>query len=254
MIILLSPAKIQSFSAQPILSTYTQPVFLKEAEELIGHMRELSLNELSKLLKINQKIARLTQDRLLQWQQPFTLVNARQAACLFNGEAFRGLNAAAFSEEDFAFAQDHLRILSGLYGVLRPLDLIQPYRLEVSSRLNNDAGQDLYPYWRERVSKWIAGDLQHGDPKQVVLNLASNEYFKMIDFPTGTVCVEVEFLEYGAEALRQVVVYTKKARGMLAAYAIKNRVSSTDDLAGFDYEGYWYDPTLSTDSKMVFVR
>lgn len=192
---------------------------------------------------------------MIQWHLPFSLENARQAALVFDGEAFRGLDAKSFTPADFEYAQHHLRILSGLYGVLRPLDLIQPYRLEVSSKLKNQAGSDLYPFWKDKVSTFIRNELQHHSEASFILNLASSEYFKMTDFQKSNIpVVEVEFYQYQQDTMRQVVIYTKKARGMMARYVITNRINSFEELKGFDSEGYWFDPQLSTDRKLVFVR
>lgn len=255
MIILLSPAKIQHFSPQPVLKTASQAVFLKEAEELVGRLRELPASELSKLLQINRNLTQLNLDRMLQWQLPFSLENARQAVLVFDGEAFRGLNAKSFTAGDLDFAQQHLRILSGLYGVLRPLDLIQLYRLEVSSKLKNDAGKDLYPFWKEKVHNFLRNEIKKSGDFPCILNLASSEYFSMTGFRNDDIPVlDVEFYQYQHDTLRQVVIYTKKARGMLARYAITHRITNPDDLKGFDAEGYWFDPQQSTDRKLVFVR
>lgn len=255
MIILLSPAKIQQFSPEPQLTQFSQPVFLQEAEELVKLLREISLTGLSKLLQINRDLTQLNLDRIVQWQLPFTPDNARQAALVFDGEAFRGLNAKSFSTDDFSFAQQHLRILSGLYGVLRPLDLIQAYRLEVSTKLTNRAGRDLYPFWKEKVSRLLRDELMSQPNAPFVLNLASSEYYTMTDFNKGDVpVIDVEFYEYKNDNFRQVVIYTKKARGMMARYALTHRVSTIDELKGFDTDGYWFDPHQSTDSKLVFVR
>ena len=253
--ILLSPAKIQQFSEQPLCNQYSVPAFLKEAEELVALMRELLPSELSKLLQINRGLTQLNIDRYLMWQLPFSLSNARQAAFVFDGEVFRGLQAASFSDDDLQYAQHHLRILSGLYGVLRPLDLIQPYRLEVSSRLENPEGKDLYPYWKNKVTHLLREELLTGSQPPVVLNLASTEYFKMTNLKTPDIqLIDVEFYEYSNDSFRQVVIYTKKARGWMARYVITKKISSVDDLKGFDMGGYWYDPHQSTDTKLVFVR
>jgi hypothetical protein len=255
MIILLSPAKIQHFSDELSYKEYSLPVFLKEAEKLVRRMRSLSAQELARLLGINRELTRLTLDRYLQWQRPFTPGNARQAALVFDGEVFRGLQASTFTPDDFATAQSCLRILSGLYGVLRPLDLIQPYRLEVSSKLANEAGRDLYPFWTAKVNKLLREELKSHRKSPFILNLASTEYFKMTGFKKDDVpVIDVEFYEYKHDNFRQVVIYTKKARGMMARYVITRKIDTFDDLKGFDSDGYWYNPNLSSESKLVFVR
>jgi hypothetical protein len=255
MIILLSPAKLQHFSDKLNYPVYSRPHFLKEAEQLVNRMRSLGAKELAGLLQINRELTLLNLDRYLHWQIPFTPANARQAALVFDGEAFRGLGAGSFTSDDFAWAQSCIRILSGLYGVLRPLDLIQPYRLEVSSKLPGEAGRDLYPFWKHKVNELLRNELKSHHESPFILNLASAEYFKMTDFKKGdSRVVDVEFYEYRHDTFRQVVIYTKKARGMLARYVVTNKINSFDDLKGFDSEGYWFNPTLSSDNKLVFVR
>lgn len=255
MILLLSPAKIQQFAPQVPTQHHSLPVFLQEANQLVELMRGLSASELSKLLQINRDLTQLNLDRLVQWHLPFTPDNARQAAAVFDGEVFRGLNATRFTDSDWAFAQLHLRIFSGLYGVLRPLDLIQPYRLEVSSKLKNPSGRDLYPFWKDKVSALLLGELKTQSGEVFFLNLASSEYFKMTSFDKADVPVlDVEFYEYKHDTFRQVVMYTKKARGLLARYAITHRITTREELKGFDADGYWFDPQRSTETKLVFIR
>ena len=255
MLILLSPAKIQNFSPQEFVKTFTKPEYVDEAEQLIELLRDLSPAELSKLLDINANLTQLNFDRIFNWHRPFTLKNAKQAVFVFDGEVFRGLNAKTFSDEDFAYAQKHLRLFSGLYGVLRPLDLIQPYRLEVSSRLGNPFGKDLYDFWREKVTAAVLHALKSSGKPQVILNLASSEYFKTIDLKNMKVkVIDVEFYETKNEQLKQIVIYTKKARGLMARYVIQNRIEKVEDLQGFGEAGYWFSPQLSTETKLVFTR
>lgn len=254
MILLLSPAKIQNFKPQQITDKFTMPHFMKEAQQLVELMRQLEPTELSKLLDINHKLTELNYDRYFNWHLPFTTENAKQAALVFNGEVFRGLNAQTFTESDFEFAQQHLIILSGLYGALRPLDLIQGYRLEVSSALKNENGKDLYAFWQPKITKYVLNELKN-TTLQVIINLASSEYFKALDLSNKKVkVVDFEFLEYKNDTLKPIVIYTKKARGMMARYLITNKISNLEDMKGFSDGGYWYNPQLSTDSKLVFVR
>ena len=255
MLILLSPAKIQNFSPQEFVTTFTKPEYVDEAGQLIALLRELSPVELGKLLDINANLTQLNFDRIFNWHRPFSLKNAKQAVFVFDGEVFRGLNAKTFSDEDFAYAQKHLRLFSGLYGVLRPLDLIQPYRLEVSSKLRNPFGKDLYDFWREKVTASVLHALKSSGQPPVILNLASSEYFKTLNLKnTNVKVVDIEFYETKNEQLKQIVIYTKKARGLMARYVIQHQIEKVEDLKGFAEAGYWFSPQLSTETKLVFTR
>lgn len=255
MIIILSPAKIQNFKEQTTTDKFTMPEFMTKAESLVKLMRDLSPSELSKLLAINTNLTQLNFDRFFNWHKPFTLKNAKQAAFTFDGEVFRGLNAETLSADDLGYAQTHLRILSGLYGVLRPLDLIQAYRLEVSSKLQNPSGKDLYAFWKESVTESILKALKKSGKPQFILNLASSEYFKTLDLKNKKVrTLNVEFYEYKNDKYSQIVIYTKKARGLMARYVIENRIENEEDLKGFNAEGYWYSPQMSSPDKLVFTR
>lgn len=255
MLILLSPAKIQNFKPQEVVKSFTLPEYINEAEQLVELLRELSPFELGKLLDINANLTQLNFDRVFNWHLPFTSKNAKQAIMTFDGEVFRGLNPKTFSESDFKYAQTHLRLFSGLYGVLRPLDLIQPYRLEVSSKLENPFGRNLYDFWRDKVTLSVLSALKSSGKPQVLLNLASSEYFKALELKNATIkVIDVEFYEHKNDVLRQVVIYTKKARGLMARYVIQNRIEKVEDLKGFGEDGYWFSPQMSTDTKLVFTR
>jgi len=174
---------------------------------------------------------------------------------LFDGEVYRGLNAKSFSAEEMEYAQSHLRLLSGLYGVLRPLDLIQAYRLEVSSKLENPNGKDLYAFWQEKVTKSILKSLKVSGEPQVILNLASSEYIKTLNVKKYRIkVIDIEFYEYKNDQLKQIVIYTKKARGLMARYVIQNKIDNLEDLKGFSDEGYWFSPQMSNETKLVFTR
>lgn len=255
MLVLISPAKIQNFNPQSVTEQYTLPEFLKQSEQLIQLIKELSTSELAKLLDINSNLTQLNIDRYFNWHLPFSPQNAKQAVLTFDGEAFRGLNAKTFSSDDFDYAQSHLRILSGLYGVLRPLDFIQPYRIDVSSKLRNPKGSDLYAFWKEKVSASVFKAMKNGDKQEFILNLMSKEYLKTLDLKHKKVkIIDVEFYEMKDDQYKQIVIYTKKARGLMAQYVIKNRIEDIEDLKGFSAENYWFSPQLSTDSKLVFTR
>jgi len=255
MIILLSPAKIQNFNPQNLITDYTKPFFMDEAEQLVELMRNLSPAELSKLLDINSNLSHLNTDRHLNWHRPFTMKNAKQAVLVFDGEVYRGLDAKSLKTDEIAYMQIHLRLFSGLYGLLRPLDLIQPYRIDVSSKLENPNGKDLYSFWKEKVTDKVISDLKKSGKPQVIINLASSEYIKTLNTKSQKLSIlYIEFYEYKNDRLKQIVIYTKKARGMMARFVIQNRIENLEDLKGFSEEGYWYSPQMSTENKMVFVR
>jgi len=244
-----------NFKTVSPVSEFTQPEFIKEAEQLIKLLKELSMEELQRLFDINSSLTQLNFDRTFNWHKPFTPSNAKQAVFVFDGEVYRGLNAKTFSTEEMEYTQSHLRLFSGLYGVLRPLDLIQAYRLEVSSRLENPRGKDLYDFWREKVTKSVFKSIKEsGDPK-VILNLASSEYIKTLNVKNKQLkIIDVEFFEYKNDQFKQIVIYTKKARGMMARYVIQNRIVDIEDLKGFSDGGYWFNPQMSKENKLVFVR
>lgn len=255
MLILFSPAKIQNFKPIAVTELYSQPEFLNETRQIVRLIKNLSANELATLLNINNSLTQLNIDRYFNWHLPFTTENAKQAALTFDGEAFRGLDAKSFTSSDFEYAQSHLRILSGLYGILRPLDLIQPYRLEVSSKLKNSKGNDLYAFWRKIVTSSIVKIMKETDNNDVILNLASSEYFKTLDLKRiSKKVIDVEFYEYKNDKFQQIIIYTKKARGLMARYVIENRIEEIEDLKGFSSEGYWFSPNQSNDGKFVFIR
>jgi len=255
MLVLLSPAKIQNFKPENITDLHSQPEFINETKQLIHLIKNLSRSELANLLNINTNLTQINLDRYFNWHLPFTTQNAKQAVLTFDGEVYRGLDAKTFSAEDFEYAQSHLRILSGLYGVLLPLDLIQPYRLEVSSKLKNAKGNDLYAFWRKKITSSVLKSVKNGDKQELILNLASSEYFKTLDLKNRTTkVIDVEFYEYKNDKFQQIVIYTKKARGMMARYVIENRIEKIEDIKGFNSSDYWFSPQLSTENKFVFTR
>ena len=255
MILLLSPAKIQNFTPQQYTPDYTFPDFLDSAEILVHKIKQLSRIELAELLDINSNLAELNANRHFNWQVPFTPENSKQTVFVFNGEVFHGLDAKSFSPEEFDYLQSHLRILSGLYGVLRPFDLIQPYRLDVSTRLKTDAGNNLYAFWGNRITESLNKSIEASGGPQVLLNLASGEYFKSIKRRLlKAEVIDFDFLENKNDKYTPVVVYIKKARGMMVRYVIQNRIENVEDLKGFNADGYWYNSRLSTEKKLVFTR
>ncbi|NDV45558.1 peroxide stress protein YaaA [Paludibacter sp. 221] len=255
MLAILSPAKIQSFKPQQITGKYTMPEYLKQAEELINLLQPLSAKQLESLLKVNKDIARNSSDSYYNWDVNHSPENAKQAILAYNGEAYRGLDANSLTETDLEYAQNHLRIISGLYGVLRPLDLIEPYRLEMATKLKNPAGKDLYAFWQQKISKSINEAIRKSGKPEVLLNLASNEYYKSIRHKDlSAKVIDFDFIESRENGYKPITVYTKKARGMMVRYILQNHIEKVEDLKGFDTEGYWYNSMLSTENKMVFAR
>lgn len=255
MLILLSPAKLQNFKHQNFVNEYSLPDFLNLSAELVEEMRQLSAYELSKLLEINAKLAQLNVERYSNWHLPFTPQNAKQAVYVFNGEVFNGLDAKSLSESDAKYMQSHLRIISGLYGLLRPLDLIQPYRLEMATKLPYGKVGDLYHFWSAVVTKAVKNALIVSGNPQVILNLSSGEYFKTLNHKNLKAnVIDVEFFETKNDKLKTIVVYTKKARGLMARYVIENKIENPEDLKGFSADGYWFCENLSTETKLVFSR
>lgn len=255
MLLIISPAKIQNFSPQSITGKYTLPAFIKDANELMNELRTHSSETISGLLETNPEITAKSLYSYYNWTNKHTPDNAKQAMFTYNGEVYRGLNAASFSNEDIEYAQNHLRIISGLYGVLRPLDLIEPYRLEMRTKLANSAGNDLYTFWKEKITTNIKQAIGDSQAPSVLLNLASNEYFKAINLKKLQLpVIHFDFLEYKNGNYKNITIYTKKARGLMARYIIQNKISRLDDLQKFGTEEYWYNEDLSSDNKFVFCR
>ena len=229
---------------------------LDEASQLVDIMAKKSPGDLQKLMSISPSLAELNFDRFQDWQTPFTPETARPAVLAFSGDVYLGLEAATFSERDFTHAQKVFRILSGLYGVLRPLDLMMPYRLEMGSKVVNDRGKDLYSYWRDDVTKLLSADLEASPGADVLVNLASNEYFGAVDPEgLGSRIISPVFLDSKDGGPHKIVsFFAKKARGSMSQYLIKNRVTTIKGIREFDGMGYAYDASQSTAERPVFTR
>lgn len=253
MIVTMSPAKIMDFSASTTIKKSTKPIFSEQATELIGLLEDYPMEDLAELMSINPKQSFETYQQI----HSFNLKKAveKQAAYTYNGIAYQGLDMESLSEQDIDFAQKHLVILSGLYGVLRPLDMIKPYRLEMQIKLQNPKGNNLYDYWKEDLNQYLSERLQKDD--KVWINLMSKEYTKVINkknLPKGTQIITPDFKEQTSTGYRQVVVHTKKARGMLTRFIIENKINKVQYLKAFDYEGYVFSEKLSDDLNWIFVR
>jgi len=254
MLTVISPAKTLDYETPLATESFTQPAHLTQSRKLIRRLRELSAGDLSGLMHISNSLAELNQQRFKQWKTPFKPDNARQALFAFKGDVYIGLDAYSLRPDDIDFAQDHLRILSGLYGLLRPLDLMQPYRLEMGTRLDTDQGSNLYQFWDERITRSLNQELRQSNTKTLI-NLASGEYFKSVKPKKlrGDI-VTPAFKEYRDGQYKFIQFFAKKARGLMARYLIDHRVDRADGLKDFNYEGYAYDPSLSDEREWVFTR
>ena len=254
MLLVISPAKTLDYDTPPATARFTQPQHLDHAQELIGQLRQMSPQQIGELMHLSDKLAALNVARYGSWQPDFTPANAKQALLAFKGDVYTGLAAEDFSEEDFDFAQAHLRMLSGLYGVLRPLDLMQPYRLEMGIRLENPRGKDLYQFWGDTITEKLNQALQaQGD--DIVINLASDEYFKSVKTQKlqGQLIKPV-FLDEKNGKFKVISFYAKKARGLMSRYIIENRLTQPEQLKAFNSEGYFFDADASEKGELVFKR
>ena len=254
MLLVISPAKTLDYDTPPATARFTQPQFLDHAQELIGQLRQMSPQQIGELMHLSDKLAALNVARYGSWQPDFTPANAKQALLAFKGDVYTGLAAEDFSEEDFDFAQAHLRMLSGLYGVLRPLDLMQPYRLEMGTKLANARGANLYEFWGERISGWLNEALAaQGD--DILLNLASNEYFGAVKRKAlNARIIDTEFKDLKNGQYKIISFYAKRARGLMVRYVIKERIRDPEQLKAFDYQGYRYSAEQSKPDSLVFLR
>jgi len=254
MILIISPAKTLDYN-EIELKEHSLPRLMHDSRQLVGVLRKKSAKKLSQLMNINPNIALENEARYRRFDTDnFTEENSKQALYAFRGHVYLGLKAEDFNTEEVEYAQKHLRILSGLYGLLKPLDRMQPYRLEMGTKLKTHRGDTLYTFWGDRITKLLNADLaEQGD--DVLINLASQEYFKSIrpDKFKGRV-INIQFKELRGDQFKIVSVYAKTARGLMCRYAIKNQLTTPEELKGFDYEGYHFHEDLSTESNWVFTR
>lgn len=253
MLTVLSPAKTLNFEKKASIAT-ASPKFRKESAELVGILKKKSPKDLIKLMSISDKLAELNHERFQNFSSRYSASNSRAALLAFKGDVYLGLQAEDFDQKDLAYAQEHLRILSGLYGILKPLDKMQPYRLEMGTALKNDKGNNLYDFWDDKITKEINKELKsHKDP--CLVNLASKEYFKAIkkkDIKADI--IDVHFKEYRDGKLKFVSFNAKKARGLMARYIIKERIDHREGLKGFNLDSYHYEASLSDEKNLHFVR
>ena len=252
MLMVISPAKTLDFDTPPTTSVSSQCDFLNQSAELIKILKPMGLGQVAALMDLSDKLAALNVARFGAWKRPFTSANAKQAVLAFDGDVYDGLSAKTMNKTQLGRAQKCLRILSGLYGLLRPLDLMQPYRLEMGTALANPKGKDLYSFWGDRIGKALNTELQ-GHREKVLINLASDEYFKAVKGLTYPVVTPV-FQEKKAGQYKVVSFSAKRARGLMVRYAIENKVDDPAGLRDFDYEEYGFDRKASTDDRLVFRR
>jgi cytoplasmic iron level regulating protein YaaA (DUF328/UPF0246 family) len=254
MLIVISPAKTLDFESAPTTKKFSQPQLLKQSEQLIDVLTTMSPLDIEKLMGISPKLAELNVERYHQWSRPFKLSNAKQAILAFQGDVYTGMQAETFTDQQLEYTQNHLRILSGLYGILRPLDLMQAYRLEMGIKLANPLGKNLYEFWNLTITDSINKQLQSIDSK-ILLNLASNEYFKSVKAKSiaGDIVTPV-FKDWKNDQYKLISFFAKKARGSMSAWVLKNKVKSVKKLTRFDVDGYSYNTELSDPLNPVFLR
>lgn len=262
MLIVVSPAKSLDYESKISTRKFTQPQFLSDSEKLVQSLRKLGPDELAELMNISDKLAQENFERYAEWQTPFDRSNARQAIFAFKGDVYLGLQAEQFSSADLDFAQKHLRILSGLYGLLRPLDLMQAYRLEMGRRFAPDEdkkkhkAKTLYEYWGSKLTDSLNQELINQSKKsRVLINLASNEYFSALQpKQLEAEIITPQFKDWSSGNYKVISFFAKNARGKMAAFIIKNRLKSPEALKGFNEDGYRFDEEESTANKFVFKR
>lgn len=254
MLTVISPAKSLDFKTEPTTSEYTLPKFQEESEKLVSKLRKMKPKKISELMGISASLGNLNYERFQTWHRPFTPENAKQAVLAFSGDVYTGLDAPALSEEKLKLAQRKLRILSGLYGVLKPLDLIQPYRLEMGTKLSVGRSKDLYGFWGDKITKKVQKAIDESGSK-ILVNLASNEYFKSIDKKKlNAEIVTPAFKDMKNGEYKMISFYAKKARGLMTRFILENDIDDANDLQAFDMDGYHFNPRLSKPNRPVFTR
>lgn len=254
MLVLISPAKTLDYETDLPIDQYTMPRVLNHSEELIQVCRELSASEVASLMSVSEKIATLNVERFRDWTPDFNFANARQAIFAFKGDVYTGLDAYNLSVEDIEYSQEKLRMLSGLYGLLRPLDLMMPYRLEMGTKLNNPVGQNLYIFWGNKITDLIQQDLEQAGSK-ILVNLASDEYYKSVkESQINAEVIKPVFLDQKNGQYKVIGFYAKKARGLMARYIIQNKIENIEDLKAFNIDGYYFDAESSLAGELVFKR
>ncbi|MGJ8671911.1 peroxide stress protein YaaA [Rubritalea sp.] len=254
MLILLSPAKSLNYDSELPTKKHTKPRLLDESEVLVQQLRAMTPVQIGSLMSISEKLANLNAERYVQWEKDFSHSNSRQALFAFTGDVYQGLELAEWSGDDYTEAQKKVRILSGLYGVLRPLDLMQAYRLEMGTKLENKRGKNLYEFWGSKITDLLNKDLK-ASGSDLVVNLASNEYFSSVKKKEleGTL-ITPSFKDEKNGKYKVISFYAKKARGMMADYIVRNSIETVEGIKQFKAAGYKFDSVSSTDTDLVFLR
>jgi cytoplasmic iron level regulating protein YaaA (DUF328/UPF0246 family) len=254
MLVVVSPAKTMDFESPLPTSHYTQPELLGQSKALIDVMKRYSVDDVVQLMGVSEKIAKLNVERFEQWAHPFTPKNARPAIFAFKGDVYTGLQAYDLSAKDLEFAQQHLRILSGLYGVLRPLDLMQAYRLEMGRKFDTGKGKSLYEFWGEQITDQLNAQLAE-HPQKTLINLASNEYFRSVNKKVLEAnIITPQFKDWKNDRYKMISFFAKKARGMMARYITQHKIVQAEDIKAFNVDGYNYNEGLSSSDDWVFTR
>ena len=254
MLIVVSPAKTLDYETQPTTQLHSQPMFLEQSQLLIDELTKLSVQDVAELMKLSDKLSSLNVARYASWKTDFDQDAAKQAVLAFKGDVYTGLDAENLSEADLEYSQQHLRILSGLYGVLKPLDLMQPYRLEMGTKLTNSKGKDLYQFWGNTISDYLNTELE-AQKTPVLINLASNEYFKAAKVKNiqGRV-ITPAFKDWKNGQYKIISFYAKKARGLMTRYIIQNQIDDPEQLKAFDLDGYRFAESMSEGDTWTFIR
>ena len=254
MLALISPAKTLDYESALPTDSHTLPRLLAHSQELIDVSRTLSASEIANLMSVSEKIANLNVERFRDWQADFDFSNARQALFAFKGDVYTGLDAYSLKDQDIDYAQQHLRMLSGLYGLLRPLDLMMPYRLEMGTKLKNPRGSNLYEFWGTIITDLINEDLAAAK-SELLVNIASDEYYKSVkESKIQAEIIKPVFLDQKNGKYKVISFYAKKARGLMARYIIENKIERAEDLKGFNSDGYYFDADSSLQGELVFKR
>ena len=254
MIILLSPAKTLDYEKLKTSTSYTVPLLLEKSKILINDLKKKKPNEISKLMNISDKLSSLNSERFKSWKGlKEKSKNSKEAIFVFKGDVYQGLNIESFKKKDLEYSQNHLRLLSGLYGLLKPLDVIEPYRLEMGTKLKTDKGKNLYEFWDQEICNEIVKDLK-SLKSNTVINLASNEYFNSVKaLEKTTNIISPVFKDFSKDKYKIISFYAKKARGLMAAWILKNKIKK-EEIKDFDIDGYYYSKRDSSESSPVFLR